>query len=708
MSSTGTCSSKDEGSLTTLECLTKQEQSHVKVIDSNDEMVVLYKSKHPRANEVMQTTSLVSPVFLSTNKQTSCEEHHQRESKPDEAAGPSLGHFKYNANSTLRSLLQYKGLKLIQILCAFYVFLMTYVVPGLRDTETGLILDPQSHDRTSRGLILVNGTERPIVAATDLQVIFVGISRMSAWFMYPALVMVYVSKLRATTGFLQRTPLSMFLYTDLHELHIYCGWTILVCSLVHTAFHIFRWIDQGNLDLVYKHRSGITGLIIISSCLLICVPMTIFRKQIGYELRKRLHYLFVLFALALCFHTPTSAIPNGGFTAWVFGILLAWYFADNIYCFIWMTEKIETTNFKVLPSGVRMDMKVSSLFQHHGANGGYCYVCLPWVDPKQWHAFSLFENPADPTERQIFMQKNGDWTTDVHKMLQRNTVRPVWVSGPFPSPYNRAENYDNQILEASGIGITPALSMIRAYKDSRRINLIWACRDIHLLEFFLTHLYLDHDGWNCIFYTGKAKLPRKHIDLAADTNVCIISGRPQLKQLVPNIIYGIESGIGLPERYQPEARMTVSEMLVDRMYATMEDQTSSTESPQSSRDMTESLACYASELGFHLPEEAISKELEKVPSPASMTRRSSSTGRTKSLKRQRQASERRIMKELGLEFRPWESHPDASDYVKALDKRMVLSTWGILYCGGAKQVEEDLKKISVKYSIPIHIESFSW
>jgi hypothetical protein len=83
---------------------------------------------------------------------------------------------------------------------------------------------------------------------------------------------------------------------------------------------------------------------------------------------------------------------------------------------------------------------------------------------------SFIENPVNPQEeRQIFLQKAGDWTCKVHAILQRDTVRPAWIQGPFRGPYASAEEYDNQILVASGIGITPALSVIRAQKDSRRI-----------------------------------------------------------------------------------------------------------------------------------------------------------------------------------------------------------------------------------------------
>jgi hypothetical protein len=149
--------------------------------------------------------------------------------------------------------------------------------------------------------------------------------------------------------------------------------------------------------------------------------------------------------------------------------------------------------------------------------------------------------------------------------LAGGTVRPAWIHGPFPSPYDNAESYDNQILVASGIGITPALYVIRAHKSSRRINLIWVARDQDLLEFFLRHLYLDHQGWNLIFYTGKRKLRSAIIDILTNTNVCVIEGRPNLGELIPTITLGIESGLGRPWNYTPDTAGIEAEKLVDRL-----------------------------------------------------------------------------------------------------------------------------------------------
>lgn len=103
------------------------------------------------------------------------------------------------------------------------------------------------------------------------------------------------------------------------------------------------------------------------------------------------------------------------------------YTLDAIYVYLFMCEKIETTSFYVLPSGVRISMPVSERFvkaQAAGHGGGYAYINLPWINDKQWHAFSLFEDPTDSSIRQMFLFKNGDWTNAVHTALSRDTTRP--------------------------------------------------------------------------------------------------------------------------------------------------------------------------------------------------------------------------------------------------------------------------------------------
>ena len=169
--------------------------------------------------------------------------------------------------------------------------------------------------------------------------------------MYPCLILVFLTKLRATGAFLSGTLFNMFPYQDMHRLHVYCRWVVLLDSfVVCTTCHLARWAHQGNLHLFSHHTSGITGLVVIVSTFLICLPMMIWKDIIKYELRKLPHYLFLTFWIAMCFHAPKSALPNGGFCGYIFPTLVAWYGIDTLICALFMTEIIETTTYQTLSS----------------------------------------------------------------------------------------------------------------------------------------------------------------------------------------------------------------------------------------------------------------------------------------------------------------------------------------------------------------------
>ena len=48
----------------------------------------------------------------------------------------------------------------------------------------------------------------------------------------------------------------------------------------------------------------------------------------------------------------------------------------------------------------------------------------------------------------------------------------------------------NLIAVASGIGVTPAISLVQEYSQEtlRRVNLVWICRDPGLIEHFITNI----------------------------------------------------------------------------------------------------------------------------------------------------------------------------------------------------------------------------
>ena len=57
--------------------------------------------------------------------------------------------------------------------------------------------------------------------------------------------------------------------------------------------------------------------------------------------------------------------------------------------------------------------------------------------------------------------------------MEQSSHRPCWVHGTFASPYHTAVEFDNLILVATGIGITPAIEIIHGYAKTRRLDLVW-------------------------------------------------------------------------------------------------------------------------------------------------------------------------------------------------------------------------------------------
>ena len=94
------------------------------------------------------------------------------------------------------------------------------------------------------------------------------------------------------------------------------------------------------------------------------------------------------------------------------------------------------------------------------------------------------------------------------------------------------------------VGITPALAILRAFEQTRRVNIIWITRDASMVEFYLTAIDFDTDAFTCVYYTGNRKLRLG----ALPPNVLVFEGlRPDLELTLRTIIWGIETGNGLPE-----------------------------------------------------------------------------------------------------------------------------------------------------------------
>ena len=126
------------------------------------------------------------------------------------------------------------------------------------------------------------------------QVSLLMIARISAYWMLPSMVLVFLSKCKALNTALENTIITLWVpLADLHQLHAKMGSTCGWCVLLHTLTHLVRWALSSESfqtwwDLV-STRCGTSGIIGAAVTVPICVLMGApkwFRVKFKWETRK--------------------------------------------------------------------------------------------------------------------------------------------------------------------------------------------------------------------------------------------------------------------------------------------------------------------------------------------------------------------------------------------------------------------------------------
>ena len=199
------------------------------------------------------------------------------------------------------------------------------------------------------------------------------------------------------------------------------------------------------------------------------------------------------------FHAPQRIF-------WLIGIPLFVYVADKMVDVFFTCHLLESAHFQRLS-----DTSCLISFENPPGfgkqNSAYVYLMLPWLSKYQFHAFTVFPC-TKPNHSSICIYKCGDWTGKLMEAITVPTHKPAFVVGPYLSPFSSpAMDSENLVAVASGIGVTPAISLIKQYSNtSRRLNLVWICRDAGLIEHFLHSVDFGRDGYTLIYYTGHRSL----------------------------------------------------------------------------------------------------------------------------------------------------------------------------------------------------------
>mmetsp|Transcript_27659 Transcript_27659/g.68062 ORF Transcript_27659/g.68062 Transcript_27659/m.68062 type:complete len:715 (-) Transcript_27659:210-2354(-) len=403
---------------------------------------------------------------------------------------------------------------------------------------------------------------RATVCATEWrEVAFLVLARVSSYFGYPLYVLLFLTKCHNLRGMLYRTHLSEILpLDDVHHLHTLAGTVVSVSVISHSFWHLLRWGVGKDLALLWTAQTGVTGSLMLLLTPLIAFPMMFrrLRRGVRFEVRKALHYLSAVWGVALCFHAPATRV------ALVMGISVGLYGADWLCGYFFAIHYCPTLKMTRLGEAA-----VEVVFEHPpgfvnrmggggGGPGGYVYICLPWLSKgkEQWHAFSLYVHPKLANHSSVCIAKVGDWTGALHDALSQPTSRPGYIYGPFPSPFSDAVGYHNLMAVASGIGITPTLGAVTQLSQSRKVNVMWMCREAALVEYFVRNCRFDDDAWSLIFYTGKRRLVLDETQFRANRRLLIIAGRPDVEKDILSIMEAITGDTLLPAKLLQKAQVT--------------------------------------------------------------------------------------------------------------------------------------------------------
>lgn len=272
--------------------------------------------------------------------------------------------------------------------------------------------------------------------------------------------------------------------------HVWLGHLTMVIFTIHGLLYVVAWAMDGRLvqELLQWKDIGIAnlpGVISLLAGLLMWVTSLPGVRTWNFELFFYTHQLYVVFVVFLALH-----VGDFIFTMAAGGIFL--FLLDRFLRFCQSRRRVTVISSRCLPCGtVELVLSKPQNLRYNALSFIFVQVReLSWL---QWHPFSVSSSPLDGKHHlAVLIKVLGKWT---EKLRQRITdidaqkdlsVITTSVEGPYGHEVPYHLMYENLILVAGGIGLSPFLAIlsdilhrVREGKpcQPRNILLVWAVKN---------------------------------------------------------------------------------------------------------------------------------------------------------------------------------------------------------------------------------------
>ncbi|KDP32466.1 hypothetical protein JCGZ_13391 [Jatropha curcas] len=256
--------------------------------------------------------------------------------------------------------------------------------------------------------------------------------------------------------------------------HVWLGHLTMLLFTLHGLFYVIGWGMRGNLyhEILEWKDVGIAnlaGVISLLAGLLMWVTSLPGVRKWSFELFFYTHQLYVVFVLFLAFH-----VGDFIFSMAAGGIFL--FMLDRFLRFCQSRRTVEVVSAKCLPCGtVELVLSKPGNLRYNALSFVFLQIReLSWL---QWHPFSVSSSPLDGKYHlSILIKVLGKWTAKLRENiknisaaeaadLQEQPTQPnakitACVEGPYGHEVPYHLMYENLILVAGGIGISPFLAIL--------------------------------------------------------------------------------------------------------------------------------------------------------------------------------------------------------------------------------------------------------